>query len=290
VAGVVRMLSFWGHPLAEEAKTRLDWAEDELDLIVADYFAMLAAEQAGIPYVKSQHRARVVAQIGRAHGAVERKHMNISAVLAELGRPTINGYKPLAHYQDALLRVIERRLTKEPQLWVPEAEVQFAEPLLPFLEPPPDLQPPRARPAALERLVRKFDPGERDFRNRELGRAGEELVWRFERQRLQSEDRPDLAAKVRWVAQEDGDGAGYDIHSFDVTGRERLIEVKTTEGHRATPFYLTRNEHSLAEERIDAFRLMRVYSFRRDPRMFELSPPLADSVRLSPHTYQASFS
>jgi hypothetical protein len=80
------MLSVGVHPLADDAKTGLDWTDDELDLIVADYFAMLAAEQAGIPYVKSQHRARVVAQIGRAHGAVERKHMNISAVMVELGR------------------------------------------------------------------------------------------------------------------------------------------------------------------------------------------------------------
>ncbi len=31
----------------------------ELDLIVADDFAMLAAEQAGQPYVKAHHRARL---------------------------------------------------------------------------------------------------------------------------------------------------------------------------------------------------------------------------------------
>ena len=115
-------------------------------------------------------------------------------------------------------------------------------------------------------------------------------VFDFECARLIGEERPDLARKVRWVAQEDGDGAGYDIHSFEHDGRERLIEVKTTTGGRMTPFYLTRNEHALAEERLDAFRLMRVYSFVRDARMFEIRPPLADAVRLSPHTYQASFS
>ena len=40
----------------------------------------------------------------------------------------------------------------------------------------------------------------------------------------------DLARKVRWVSEEDGDGAGYDIASFGPDGRARLIEVETTNG------------------------------------------------------------
>ena len=35
---------------------------------------------------------------------------------------------------------------------------------------------------------------------------------------------------VRWSADEDGDGAGYDISSFNLEGSPRLIEVKTTNG------------------------------------------------------------
>jgi len=275
--------------VADEAKIGADWADDELDAIVADYFAMLAAEQAGRAYVKAHHSARLMAEIGRTHRSVEFKHMNISAVLEELGRPTIRGYKPKANYQGAILQAIERRLLQEKPLWEPPVVAEVAETPALFLEPPPLLRPPKPRPEQLERLVRKFDPGERDFRNRELGKAGERAVFEFERQRLEAEDRRDLARKVRWVAQEDGDGAGYDIHSFDRNGRDRLIEVKTTVGGATTPFYLTRNEHALAEERLDAFRLLRVHSFARDPRMFEIVPPLADSVRLSPHTFQASF-
>lgn len=276
--------------MADDAKVGTVWTDDELDLIVADYFAMLTAEQAGRPYVKSHHSARLMAQIGRTHRSVEFKHMNISAVLEEIGQPTIRGYKAKANYQRSILDAIERHLVAGPApLWIPTGD-QLAEPVLPFLEPAPPLQAARERPRELERLVRKFDASERDFRNRELGKAGEEAVFQFERQRLQAEDRADLARKVRWVAMEDGDGAGYDVFSFDRAGRERLIEVKTTLGSRTTPFYLTRNECALAEERAEAFKLMRVFSFAREPRMFELEPPLADSVRLSPHTYQASFS
>lgn len=283
------MLALGVAAVADQGRYGADWSGDELDAIVADYFDMLAAEQGGRPYVKARHSARLMAQIGRTHRSIEFKHMNISAVLEELGRPTIRGYRAMPNYQQAILDAIERHLLRREPAWAPLAGAEVAETPALFLEPAPALQPPKARPPELERLVRKFDPGERDFRNRALGRAGEEAVFHFERSRLEAEARPDLARKVRWVAQEDGDGAGYDIHSFEPDGRDRLVEVKTTTGNRTTPFYLTRNEYALAEERLDAFRLMRVYSFAREPRMFELAPPLAEAVRLSPHTFQASF-
>ena len=251
---------------------------------------MPALEQAGQPYVKARHRAQLIEKTGRSDGSIEFKHMNISAVLAEIGEPIIRGYRPMANYQGAILDAIERRLVVQPPLWVPAALDQVAAPVTPFLEAAPLLQPPRERPAILERFVRKFDAGARDFRNRELGKAGEEMVFHFERQRLLDEDRPDLARKVRWVAEEDGDGAGHDILSFDREGGERLVEVKTKRGNQTTPFFLTRNEHALSEERTDAFKLMRLYAFAREPRMFELTPPLGEAVRLSTHTYQARFS
>lgn len=276
--------------MADEATIGANWGDEELDLIVADYFAMLAAEQAGRSYVKAHHRARLMEQIDRPKRSVEFKHMNISAVLDELGRPTIRGYRAMPHYQRSILQAIERYLLRPEQ---PPEIISVTDPSAPSLlriETAPPLQLPKVRPPDLERLVWKFDPSERDFRNRALGLEGERAVFHLEQQRLESEERPDLARKVRWVAQKDGDGAGYDIHSFDREGRDRLIEVKTTTGPRTTPFFLTRNEHALSEERVDAFRLLRVHSFARDPGMFEITPPLTDFVRLSPHTFQASFS
>jgi hypothetical protein len=73
-------------------------------------------------------------------------------------------------------------------------------------------------------------------------------VLNVERRQLENK-RPDLARKVRWVAAEDGDGAGYDVLSFTLQGRERLIEVKTTNGSARTPFFLSRNECDIAAER-----------------------------------------
>lgn len=99
------------------------------------------------------------------------------------------------------------------------------------------------------RIARKSDVAGRDERNRVLGRAGEERVLAYERSVLRSAGRDDLARKVRWVSEEDGDGAGYDIASFERDGRSRLIEVKTTNGWDRTPFHITRNELAVAEER-----------------------------------------
>jgi len=138
-------------------------------------------------------------------------------------------------------------------------------------------------------LVRKFDPVERDFRNRNLGKAGESFVLELERKQLAKADRSDLARKVRWVAAEDGDGAGYDILSFEPTGEERLIEVKTTNGAAKTPFFLTRNEHETATARADLWGLYRVHLFSQSPRIFKIRPPLEAVLHLRTEAWRASF-
>lgn len=254
---------------------------------------MLGEELAGQIYVK-RHRALALQDvIGRSHKSIEFKHMNISAVLEELGMPRIDGYAPARNYQGAIFPALDRFLSANPSAWAigkavgTSAGVQEASTL--FIEPPPPLVEAAPRPAALERLVRKYDPALRDLRNRALGRAGEALVFDFERERLKRTGRDDLARKVRWVAEEDGDGAGYDIRSYDEGGAERLLEVKTTNGQGRTPFYVTRNECSLSKERPDVFRLFRLYDFSKGPRAFELAPPLEDHVSLEAEAWKAVF-
>jgi hypothetical protein len=79
-------------------------------------------------------------------------------------------------------------------------------PVLPssvFVDPPASEPENEPIPEGLRRLVRKYDPVERDRRNHQLGKAGESFVVEVERRRLSEADRPDLARKVRWVAEED---------------------------------------------------------------------------------------
>ena len=273
------------------------WSDEELDLIVADYFAMRDLELAGAPFVKAQRAALLMDRTGRTHRSVEFKHMNISAVLGELGTATIKGYKAKANYQNAIFDAVDRYLIGHPgaldpvpqRLILPADGMAETGPLL-FNEPPPAIRERarKPRPAGLERLVRKFDPVERDFRNRALGRAGEELVVEFEQRRLHDAGRKDLAQQVRWVADVEGDGHGYDITSFSAAGEKRLIEVKTTNGGQTTPFFLTRNEERVAREQ-EAFRLYRLYDFAKTPRLFKLRPPLGESVVLETETWRAGF-
>jgi hypothetical protein len=277
---------------ADEAKLGRPWRDDELDAIVSDYFDMLMLDLASKPYIKAEHSRRLMAAIGRTHKAVEFKHQNISAVLDELGLPWIPGYIPKRNYQNAIFGAIERYLTRRPEILDlaprPERPPDVSDGV--FVNAPPALPDPQPEPPpGLRRLVRKFDPVERDHRNRALGQAGEEFVFHLERNRLSAQDRSDLARKVRWVAAEDGDGAGYDTLSFEpATGQERLLEVKTTNGSARTPFFLTRNEHDMSRERPEDWRIYRVHLFARDPRIFTLAPPLDAALDLIPQTWRAS--
>jgi hypothetical protein len=276
--------------MADESKLGKDWQDDELDAIVADYFDMLAADLAGQPYVKLKHSEALMARIGRTHRSVEFKHQNISAVLDELGMPWTPGYKPKRNYQNAIFDAIDRYLTIHPAVLV--ASPSPPQPLLStgiFVEAPPLSSDNKPVPERLRRLVQKFDPVQRDHRNRSLGRAGEEFVIDVEKRQLTDAGVPDLAKKVRWVAAEDGDGAGYDVLSFNRRGDERLIEVKTTNGSARTPFFLTRNECALANERPTDWRIYRVHRFAKEPRIFTIKPPLENAVRLTAATWRASF-
>src|ERR1700733_3639411 len=277
--------------MADDAKIGTIWQDDELDAIVADYFAMLAADLSGQPYVKSSHSAALMAQIGRSHASVEFKHQNISAVMDELGLPWIPGYKPKRNYQNAIFDAIDRYLTKHPAVLEPATFVPAPSPAPTeiFVPPPTLTMPAQPVPERLRRLVQKFDPVERDHRNRTLGRAGEAFVVDVEKRQLAEAERPDLARKVRWTAAEDGDGAGYDVLSFDRAGTERLIEVKTTNGSARTPFFLSRNECDLATERPADWRIYRVHLFAKGPRIFTIAPPLLNTVKLATETWRASF-
>jgi hypothetical protein len=102
-----------------------------------------------------------------------------------------------------------------------------------------------------------------EARNRRLGLAGEEFAIRFEEERL-------------WR----GDGEGYDILSFEESGEERLIEVKTTTFGPYTPLFVTRNEVDVSEERADEYYIYRLFNFRDDPKLFFVPGEIAMSFDL----------
>jgi hypothetical protein len=272
-----------------------DWTDAENDLIVADYFAMLVDDFAGRPLNKAASYRRLAQRIDRSAKAIEYKHQNVSAVLKALGETWLTGLAPAFNFQASLEHAVLRWLNSHPE-WVLRAPTGASpsglrEAAQIWVGPPPTLsnQPPPGELDQMLHIARKFDVAGRDERNRALGRAGEERVLAHERTSLRSAGRDDLARKVRWVSAEDGDGAGYDIASFAPDGLPRLIEVKTTNGWERTPFHITRNELAVADERRSEWSIMRPWDFARDPKAFELRPPLTAHVSLIATTFEARF-
>ena len=278
-----------------------DWTDQENDLIVEDYFEMLAAELANIPYVKAHHRRELLPKLRpiRNEGSVEFKHQNISAVMLGLGQPRINGYKPASQFQMSLVDAVLRRLGKFADwskvvaaraLQGSKSYAPAAEPKALWFGPPPTQvnEPPPVDPTLMAAIGRKYDVAERDERNRSLGEAGERLVLNYERSRLISQGKSDLADRVRWTSKEIGDGTGFDIESFDDNGAVKLIEVKTTNGWERTPFHISRNELAVAEENRDCWHLYRVWNMIREPKAFSIRPPLKNHVALTPTSFLAS--
>ena len=268
------------------------WTDAEIEAIVTDYFDMLRAEQRGEKYNKAEHNRRLQAHVRRTRGAIEYKYCNISAVLSELGMPIISGFQPRSRYQGALADAVDAWLTSDPGVheYLVGADGSIGHRTTPGdalrIEQPPVLRPTHRNDAA-HPVIRKHDPALRDARNRALGEAGEEMVLHAERRRLRQASRDDLADGVRWIAREEGDGAGFDILSFDVQGEKRLLEVKTTTGPSTTPFYLTENERRVAEKETERYRLVRLYEFRVAPAAYRLRPPLDEWLRLDPMLYRA---
>lgn len=275
-----------------------DWTDEQNDAIVTDYFAMLAADIVGRAYSKAEHNRRLQAMIGRPRGSIEYKHQNISAVLKGLGEDWIPGYKPAFNFQASLVDAVVRWLQHHPDWLAPAVRIAMGpspaalrEEAMLWIGPPPTHSnaPPPDELEQMTAIARKYDVAERDARNRALGLAGEKRVLAHERASLLAAGRTDLAERIRWVSHVDGDGAGYDILSFDTDGSDRLIEVKTTNGWERTPFHISRNELAVAEERRADWRLVRLWNFAREPKAFELRPPLEAHVSLMATSYQANF-
>ena len=278
-----------------------DWTQDEVTSVVADYFAMLRAELRGDSYNKSAHRRAVLPRLDdRSDGSVERKHQNTSAVLISLGLPYITGYKPLGNYQGLLAEEVERYVETHPELLeIVRADVeQTAElpdlqdylsalvdaPDLEDLSPGVILDPPTGHRSQAGGRTNYL---EREMSNSSLGLAGEEFVLKYERERLSLVGDGDLADRVEHVSQTQGDGLGFDIRSFDSTGLDLFIEVKTTRYGALTPFYVSSNELAVSRDRRSSYGLYRVFQFRADPKLFVLPGAIDERCALHPHTYRA---
>ena len=282
----------------ETGATGAAWTRREVELVVSVYLRMLRMQLMGQTPNKAEHNRQLQAMLpARSKASIEYKHCNISAVLVELGVPPLVGYKPLFNYQQLLILVVSEAIGKDSRLdeaALRQVETPAEAPLIDsferFVVAPPEGQrlstydrtnQVRDRPLVVRDYL------QREARNRSLGSAGEDLVMRYEAQRLLAAGSRVLANRIEHVSKVKGDGAGFDILSFETDGRERFIEVKTTAYIAETPFYVSRNELSFSTEQAERFRLYRLFNFRKRPQMFALAGALDAGCRLDPVSYRA---
>ncbi|MCY1285723.1 hypothetical protein D9M69_363070 [compost metagenome] len=276
-----------------------DWTEEEVQSTVADYFEMLRLEADGLAYNKSQHNEALRNRLnGRSKASVELKHSNISAVLAALGLPFIQGYKPRGNSQLLLRKAVQDYVLQHSAVVgkIVDALEEVKSPAektysavvvdAPIREARQKIVVPAS---ARQRLPRKLDYAARDEANRKLGRSGEHWVLGYEQHRLTEMGHPELFQRLDWVSENRGDGAGYDILSFESQDLHRYIEVKTTNGGIAASFVLSHNELEFSREADEQFYLYRVFQLSSDPRLFILRGDLSKRLYLKPLDFRASF-
>lgn len=277
--------------MSEASRSDKGWTPWQNDRVVAAYFELDRVQRSGGHLVKTHLYERLSSEIGRPPGGIELKFQNISRVLETLGLDYATGLKPRPNIQQSLADAVERHLDQNPSLLIREPdEPQVDVGAIIEVPPPAALGQPRKIERTLERIARKHDYAARDARNRKLGELGEQLVLQRERWKLNRAGKDDLAREVRHVSALDGDGVGYDIRSFEPSGEERLIEVKTTNGPDTTDFFLSRTEHQVSNERPDAWRLHRVYLFSSSPGIFIMPAPIEAYVNVMPEIWRAHFS
>ena len=243
-----------------------------------------SAEAAGQHYSKADHRRALITRLnpGRTESAIEFKHQNISAAMINLGLPYIRGYLPRGNYQAALATEIQRRLEADPSLFTQIMPRRSGS------DEGGELQLTGAPPArARTRAGRHVDYGKLQEESRRVGALGEELVVDYERKRLRESGRHDLADNVQWVARDIGDGLGYDVQSFELSGDKLYIEVKATGLAAETPFYFSSAELDFARRHSQTYALYRVSQVDDSPQFFVLRGPDIPSLEMVAVTYQA---
>jgi len=276
------------------------WSWTECEVIVNDYFEMLEAELKDQRYNKAEHNRKLQNRLNnRNKQAIEQKHQNISAILKEMGMPTIDGYKPLPHYQKNILTdVIGAQLaTKdditshiEKSLAQPEEIPSVDDILDRMVEFPNERKVREPTPKAYKAgsyQPKKYNYIAREANNVKLGLAGEKFIVNYEKARLIYIGKESLSERIDHVSQDD-DTAGYDIHSYETNGADRFIEVKTTRYARFTQFFVSPNELNTSKLLEKKYHLYRVFNFKSDPRFFVCRGYLKDNFLLEPSTFIAS--
>lgn len=106
--------------------------------------------------------------------------------------------------------------------------------------------------------------------NKRLGDLGELWVMKYEIEKLQNAKKHNLVDQIKHTSKDEGDGTGFDIQSFDITGNKIFIEVKTTKGRQNSTFFVTRNELERSKIEKNNYYLYRLYNYNEQTETADL--------------------
>lgn len=132
----------------------------------------------------------------------------------------------------------------------------------------------------------KVDGVQKARANGATGKLGEEFALRYERWRLR--EHPALQAKIRHVSKDD-DNMGFDIHSFELDGTPRYVEVKGTLGPLESRFFLSANELECAEQNGNRYVILRVGQLPQNPICCEIRHPFDGKLSFAVSNYSVTF-
>jgi hypothetical protein len=121
-----------------------------------------------------------------------------------------------------------------------------------------------SKPINSNNIKSKFSPQKIDWpelnkSNAKLGEYGESIIIDLEKEYLIENGLNDLSEKVEWISKTKGDGAGYDIISYDINRKYKYIEVKTTNVSPTEPFYISNNELNFCKAHLNNYSIYRLY-------------------------------
>lgn len=124
-----------------------------------------------------------------------------------------------------------------------------------------------------------------------VGKDSEKLIYDLEKERLTKEQREDLAKEVIWESEENGDGAGYDIKSFEKREGDYIeiyIEVKGTNKSVNEPFDISINEIEASNKYKDKYYIYRVGNvYSSKPKFYKINGRIEDNFKLEATSFKA---
>lgn len=147
----------------------------------------------------------------------------------------------------------------------------------------------KKRSTTRKKMSGTIDWSLKEKRNRELGLAGEYAVIDYEKHRLISDGKPELAEQIKHIALVDS-SAGYDVQSYNIDGSKRHIEVKTTTQSKSAPFYISSNEVKVSSDFGGSYWIYRLYGYdvnNKSVSFYMKNGPVEENFELEADTFKA---